>query len=67
MQLFGAVKLTKIAYLNRYFYSEYGIGFDSCSHCSFPNFDWGRNVVIFEVDNGSLVHIDNKKGYGSPR
>ena len=36
--LFGAVKLTKNADPNKYSYSEYGIGFDSRSIISFPNF-----------------------------
>ena len=28
---------------------------------SFPNFDWGKNVIVFGVDNSSSVHIENKK------
>ena len=24
-------------------------------------FDWGKNVVIFGVDNSSLVYVNNKK------
>ena len=28
---------------------------------SVPNFDSGKNVVIFEVDNSSSVRIDKKK------
>ena len=28
---------------------------------SVPNFDWGKNVIIFGVDMGSSVHIYNKK------
>ena len=27
----------------------------------YPGFDWGKNVVIFGVDNSSSVHTDNKK------
>ena len=42
-------------------YSGYGIGFDSRSLFSVPNFDCSKNAVIFGVGNGSLVHIDNKK------
>ena len=26
-----------------------------------PGFDWGKNIVIFGVDNSSSVHIDNTK------
>ena len=58
--MFGAVKLTKNADSDKYSHSRYGIGFDSCSLFSFPNFDWRKNVVIFGVDISSSVHIDNK-------
>ena len=27
----------------------------------FPGFDWGRNVVIFGVDNSSSVYTNKKK------
>ena len=57
--MFGAVKLTKTSYQDKYTYSGYGIEFDSCSFFSVPNFDWGKNVVIFEVDKNSSVRIDN--------
>ena len=69
--MFGAVKLTKnadpdnlILEINSGFgnsYSGYGIGFDSHSLFSVPNFDCSKNAVIFGVGNGSLVYIDNKK------
>ena len=26
----------------------------------FPNFEWGKNVAIFEVDMNSSVHANNK-------
>ena len=45
----------------KYSYSGYGIGFDSRPPCSFPNFNWGKSVVILGVGNSSSVHIDNKK------
>ena len=45
--LFGAVKLTKNANPNKYSYSGYNVGFDSRSIFSIPNFDWGKNVIIF--------------------
>ena len=61
--LFGTVKLTKNANANNYFYSRYGIGFDSRSLFSIPDFDWGKNVVIFGVDMSSSVHAyDKHKG-----
>ena len=37
--LFGAVKLTKNTDPDKYSYSGYGIGFNSCSLFSIPNFD----------------------------
>ena len=59
--LFGVVQLTKNTDPDKYSYSGYGIGFDSRSHFSAPNFNWGKNIVIFGVANSSSVHIDNKK------
>ena len=56
---FGNVKITKNAAPNKYFYSGYGIRFDSRSIISFPN-DWGRNFIIFGVDMSSSVHANNK-------
>ena len=57
--LFGGVKLTKNADQDKYIYSSYSIGFDSRSIFSLPNFDWGKNVIIFGVDMSLSVHIDN--------
>ena len=34
---------------------------DSGSLFSYLSFDWGKNVVIFEVGNSSSVHFNNKK------
>ena len=58
--LFGNVKITKNADADKHSYSWCGIGFDSCSPFLIPNFDWGKNVVIFAVDMNSSVHTDNK-------
>ena len=58
--LFGNVKTTKSADPNTYSYSGFGIGFDSPSLFSIPNFDWGKNVIIFGVDMSSSVHANNK-------
>ena len=58
--LFQAVKLAKNANTNKYSCSGYGIGFDSRSIFSVPNFDWGKNVIIFGVDMSSSVHTNNK-------
>ena len=59
--LFGAVTLTKNADIEKYGYSGFGIGFDRRSSFSFPGGGFGQNVLIFEVDMSSSVHIDNKK------
>ena len=58
--LFGSVKLTKNADLDKYKYSGYGIGFDSCSEYSLPYGNMGKIVIIFGADMSSSVHIDNK-------
>ena len=55
--MFRAFKSTKYTDPDKYFYSGYGIGFDSHSLFPYSNFDWGN----FGVDNSSSVHIDNKK------
>ena len=51
--LFGAVKLTKNADLDKYSYSGYGISFDVGG--------FNKSVVIFGFDMSSSAHIDNKK------
>ena len=58
--LFGSVKLTKNADIDKYGYSGYGIGFDRETSFSFGN-DFGKNVIIFEVDMSSSIKIDNRK------
>ena len=57
--LFGSVKLTKNADPDKCKYSGYDIGFDSRSECLFTDGSMGKNVIIFEVDMISSVHIDN--------
>ena len=57
---YGNVKITKNADPDKYSYSSYGIGYDSRSLFSIPNFDWGKNVIISGVDMSSSVHIDNE-------
>ena len=42
--LFGSVKLTKNADSNKYIYTSYGIGFDSCSEFSLPDGSMSKNV-----------------------
>ena len=57
--LFGAAALTKKADIDKYQYS--GIRFDRRGSFSFPGGGFGSNVIIFEVDMSSSVHVDNKK------
>ena len=58
--LFGSVKLTKNAVIDKYGYSGYGIGFDRETSFSFGN-ETGKNVIIFGVDMSSSSKIDNRK------
>ena len=44
--LFGAVKLTKNADINKYKYFSYGIEFDGHGIFSYPTVGTGRNVII---------------------
>ena len=44
-------------------YSGYGIGFNTRIELSLPDASVGKNVIIFGVDMGSSVHIDNKERY----
>ena len=57
--LFGSVKLTKNADIDKYKYSGYGIGFDGKGYHSIGN-ELGRNVIIFGVNMDSSPFIDNK-------
>ena len=57
--LFGAVTLTKNAYIGKYGYSGYGIGFDRRSSFAFPVGGFGQNVLIFGADMSFSAHIDN--------
>ena len=59
--MFGAVRLTKNADIDKYGYSGYGIGFDRRGSFSFPDGRSGINVIIFGVDMSSSVHVDNNK------
>ena len=45
--LFGSVKLTKNADLDKYKYTGYGIGFDPRSEFLFTDGSFGKNVIIF--------------------
>ena len=56
----GAVTLTKNTDIDKYRYSDYGIGFDRRGSFSFPGGAFGQNVIIFGADMNSSPHIDNK-------
>ena len=53
--LFGSVKLTKNADLDKYKYTGCVIGFDSRSKFLFTN------IINFGADMNSSVHVDNKR------
>ena len=48
--LFCAVKLVKNADIDKYNYSEHGIGFNMKGIFSFPTGGFGKNVIIFRAD-----------------
>ena len=58
--LFGAVKLTKNADIDKYKYSGYDIRFDSRGRFSHPSGGSGKNVIIFGADLSSSAHANNK-------
>ena len=58
--LFGATNIAKNSDKEKYVYSGYGITFDSTGSWSFDN-DFSGNVMVFDVDNSSLFHSDNRK------
>ena len=57
-RLFGSVKLTKNADIDKYGYSGYGTGLDRNTLFSAGN-EIGKNVIIFGVDMSSS--INNRK------
>ena len=59
--MFGAVKLTKNADIDKYKYFRYGIEFDAHGSFSHPSGGNGKNVIIFGVNTSSSTKIDNKK------
>ena len=58
--LFGAMEITKNADTSKYKYKGYGICFDEGGSFSIGNINNGRNVLIFGVDESSVVHSNNK-------
>ena len=61
--LFGAVRLTKNADIDKDHYSGYGIWFDRRSSFSFQGGRFGQNVIIFGAGMNSSIHIENNKKY----
>ena len=59
--LFGVVKLTKNADVNKRKYFGYGIGFDGKGVFSHQIGSFSNNAIIFAVDMSSFVHIETKK------
>ena len=53
--------MTKNADIDKYGYSDYGLGFDRRSSFSFAGGGFGQNVLIFGADMSSSTHIDNKE------
>ena len=58
--LFGAMQITKNADTSKYKYKGYGICFDEGGSFSKGNISNCKNVLIFGVDESSLVHANNK-------
>lgn len=45
----------------KYWCNGYGIGFDSRSDFSLSNGEFGKNVIMFGVDNSYSAHVDNRQ------
>ena len=58
--LFGEIRLTKNADIDKNKYSGYGVGNDSKGSFSFPGDRFVPNVIIFGADMSSSVHTNNK-------
>ena len=57
--LFGSVKLTKNADIDKYKYSNCGIGFNFHSEFSFPEGSMRKKVIISGANMSSSVHVVN--------
>ena len=54
------MEITKYTDTSKYKYKGYGICFDEGGSFSIGNINNGRNVLIFGVDESSVVHSNNK-------
>ena len=57
---FGTVNLVRIAIKSKFTYNDQGTAFDGEDSWSLDN-DYARNAVVFDVDNSSSSHTDNRK------
>ena len=57
--LFGAVKLTRNANIDKYKYLGCGIGFNSKETFLFPDGSFAQTVIIFGADMSSSAHANN--------
>ena len=58
--LFGSVRITKNADIDKYKYMAYGFGFDSKGTFLFPDGSFCQNVIILGADMSSSAHANNK-------
>ena len=58
--LFGSAKLSKNVDLDKYKYTDYGIGRDSRPEFSFTDGSYEKNFIIFGANMSSSVYVDNK-------
>ena len=58
--MFGAVKMTKNADVDKYNYSGYGICFDPRATFSHQNGNDTRNLIIFGCDLRGIVQANNR-------
>ena len=58
--LFGSMQITKNPDTSKYKFNGYGICFDEGGSFSKGNISNGKNVLIFGIDESSLVHANNK-------
>ena len=59
--LFGVLKLTRNVDPGKYGYSSFAIGFDTHSEFLLPDGEFGKNIVVVDVDSSLSVHADNRK------
>ena len=58
--MFGITNVVKNSDKEKWVYCGYEIAFDGAGSWNIGNVD-ARNVVIFDADNSSITHADNRK------